>query len=255
MGFLDRLFGRKEAPVTGPTRRLDQFQEPQAQSREQDDDARAVDRYRYMLRTAPPETIEQAHAEAFGQLTPEQRQMVLQQLGQNLPANERPRQDDPQSLARAATRAEMRQPGTLVQIFQSAPPMGYGMGGGFGMGGMGMGGMLGGSFLSTMAGAFVGSAIANQFFDNNPVDNYNDFGGDGGVDGGADAGAGDANDLSTEADYTDAGADAGYNDAGAGFDEGGFGGGDFGGDFGGGDFGGGDFGGDFGGGDFGGGDF
>lgn len=248
MGFLDRLFGRKETPVTGPTRRLDQFQ-PQGQVQGQDDDARAVDRYRYMLRTAPPETIEQAHAEAFGQLTPEQRQMVLQQLGQNLPANERPRQDDPQSLARAATRAEMRQPGTLVQIFQSAPPMGYGMGG-FGMGGMGMGmgGMLGGSFLSTMAGAFVGSAIANQFFDNDPM--YNDGGGDGGVNGGVDAGAGDASDLSTEADYTDAGADGGFGDAGAGFDEGGFGSGDFGGDFGGGDFGG-----DFGGGDFGGGDF
>jgi hypothetical protein len=247
MGFLDRLFGRKEAPVTGPTRRLDQFQQPQAQGQGQDDDARAVDRYRYMLRTAPPETIEQAHAEAFAQLTPEQRQMVLQQLGQNLPANERPRQDDPQSLARAATRAEMRQPGTLVQIFQSAPPMGYGMGGGFGMGGMGMGmgGMLGGSFLSTMAGAFVGSAIANQFFDNDPTYNYNE----GGVDGGADSGAGDANDLSAEADYTDAGVDGSYSDAGfdqGGFDEGGISGGDFGGS---------DFGGDFGGGDFGGGDF
>lgn len=248
MGFLDRLFGRKQEPVTGPTRRLDQFQEPHAPSQGQDDDARAVDRYRYMLRTAPPETIEQAHAEAFAQLTPEQRQMVLQQLGQNLPANERPRQDDPQSLARAATRAEMRQPGTLVQIFQSAPAMGYGMGGGFGMGGMGMGGMLGGSFLTTMAGAFVGSAIANQFFDNNPLGNYNDFGGDGGADGGVDAGAGDGNDLTAEADY--AGADAGYGDAGAGFEDGGFGGGDFGSDFGGGDFGG-----DFGGGDFGGGDF
>jgi len=243
MGFLDRLFGRKEEPVTGPTRRLDQFQQPQAQG--QDDNARAVDRYRYMLRTAPPETIEQAHAEAFGQLTPEQRQMVLQQLGQNLPANERPRQDDPQSLARAATRAEMRQPGTLVQIFQSTPTMGYGMGGGFGMGGMGMGmgGMLGGSFLGTMAGAFVGSAIANQFFDNDS--GYSDSGGDGGADGGVDGGAGDGNDLTAEADYTDTGADAGYGDAGAGFDEGGFGG----------DFGGGDFGGDFGGGDFGGGDF
>jgi hypothetical protein len=233
MSFFDRLFGRKQEPVTGPTQRLDQ---DQLQNPPQNDDERAVERYRYMLRTAPPETIEQAHAEAFAQLTPEQRQMVLQQISSNLPNAERPRQDDPQSLARAATRAEMRQPGTLVQIFQSTPPMGYGMG----MGGMGMGGMLGGSFLTTMAGAFVGTAIANQFFDNNPMI-YNDYG-----DAGAEAGAGDATDLSTEVDYADPGADAGYNDAGysdAGFDQGGFGGGDFGGDFGGGDFGGGDFGG------------
>ena len=38
------------------------------------DDEAAIARYRYMLKTAPPETIEQAHAEAFAQLTPEQRQ-------------------------------------------------------------------------------------------------------------------------------------------------------------------------------------
>ena len=36
-------------------------------------DEQAIARYRYMLKTAPPETIEQAHAEAFAQLTPEQR--------------------------------------------------------------------------------------------------------------------------------------------------------------------------------------
>jgi len=41
------------------------------------EDERAIERYRYMLRTAPPDTVEEAHAEAFGQLTPEQRQMVL----------------------------------------------------------------------------------------------------------------------------------------------------------------------------------
>jgi len=44
-----------------------------------------VERYRYMLRTAPPETIERAHAESFAQLTPEQRQMALQELSSNVP--------------------------------------------------------------------------------------------------------------------------------------------------------------------------
>src|SRR5688500_3234244 len=38
-----------------------------------DADAQALERYRYMLKTAPPETLEQAHAEAFAKLTPEQR--------------------------------------------------------------------------------------------------------------------------------------------------------------------------------------
>src|SRR5215204_2684451 len=75
-------------------------------------DAQALERYRYMLRTAPPETLEQAHAEAFAQLTPEQRQMVLAELSAELPERERIAAeragDDPRALARTATRAEMR---------------------------------------------------------------------------------------------------------------------------------------------------
>ena len=35
-----------------------------------------------MLKTAPPETIEQAHEEAFAKLTPDQRQKLEQLLGQ-----------------------------------------------------------------------------------------------------------------------------------------------------------------------------
>ena len=33
-------------------------------------DDQAIARYHYMLKTAPPETIEQAHAEAFAKLSP-----------------------------------------------------------------------------------------------------------------------------------------------------------------------------------------
>jgi hypothetical protein len=154
MGFLDRLFGRNRTP------------EPQQPATEYDGgrfgeasapltDEQAIQRYRYMLRTAPPETIEQAHAEAFAQLTPDQRAQVLSELSARLPANERGAagQDDPKTLARLATRAELRQPGTLERTFG-------------GMGGMGMigGGMFGGSFLTSLAGAFVGSMIAQQFF-------------------------------------------------------------------------------------------
>src|SRR5262247_4565165 len=80
-------------------------------------DEQAIARYRYMLRTAPPETIEQAHAEAFAQLTPEQRRLVLQKIAEGMPASERALAEqsgaDPQALARMATRAEIRQPGAM----------------------------------------------------------------------------------------------------------------------------------------------
>ena len=217
MGFLDRLFGRgddREQERQQPMRR-----QPSRTASggnippDQLTDEQAVERYRYMLRTAPPETVEQAHAEAFARLTPEQRQMVLQELSQTLPESERAGgryQDDPKSLARMATRAEMRQPGTLERTF-----------GGMGGGGIGMGGLLAGSFLSSFAGIFLGSMIAQQFFDNSGGD------GDSG-DGGGDGQEGDSADAS-ETGETDAGASdtGGYADSG-GFDNGGdFGGGDF----------------------------
>lgn len=150
------------------------------------DDEQAIDRYRYMLRTAPADDIERAHEEAFARLSPEQRATVLRELAQQVPPSE-VGSDDPGSLARMATRAEMRQPGTMERTF----------------GGAGVPG-LGSMFFSTLAGAFVGSAIADAFF------------GDEGADASADGGGAE-------------GADAGDT-------------GDFdGGEFGGGDFGGGDF--------------
>src|SRR5215208_6548909 len=147
MGILERLFGRRDEPE--PERRQSIPSQPNQSSRSGNRDAsqitdeQAIERYRYMLRSAPPETLEQAHAEAFAQLTPEQRRMVLQELTRTLPEHERAAGarygDDPRSLARLATRAEMRQPGTLERTF-----------GGMNMGGagIGMGGLLAGSFLS-----------------------------------------------------------------------------------------------------------
>ncbi|WP_214366494.1 hypothetical protein [Pseudonocardia sp. H11422] len=114
-------------------------------------DEQAVERYQYMLRTAPPETIEQAHAEAFAKLTPQQRQQVLSDLGSAVPASERASSDDPQALARMATRAEMRQPGTMERTLSG------------GRGGPGMGSMIAGTLLASVAGAFIGSAIADAF--------------------------------------------------------------------------------------------
>jgi hypothetical protein len=155
-----------------------------------------------MLRTAPPETVEQAHAEAFAKLTPEQRQKVLADLSAEVPPGERATADDPRSLARMATRAEMRQPGTMERALGGRGGMG---------GGMGMGGMIAGTLLASVAGAFIGTAIADAFLEDDP-------GGGEDMAGGEEAGGVD-----------DPGADGG------GFDDVG-GGGDFGGDFGGGDF-------------------
>jgi hypothetical protein len=182
MGFLDRLLGREEAPSR---RTPEATQDPPA-----GDDERAVERYRYLLQTAPPERIEEAHAEAFAKLTPEQRRQVLAELSTAVPAEERAGGDDPRALARMATRAEMREPGTLERS------LGRG-------GGMGMGGLLAGSLLASVAGAFIGTAVAQAMLSGDDAQ-----GGDGG-DGG---------------DGSDTGGDFGGGD---------FGGGDFGGDLGG----------------------
>jgi hypothetical protein len=241
MSFFDRLMGRGEQPESQP-------RQPEGGSINRQggqlSDQQALDRYRYMLRTAPPETIEQAHEEAFAQLTPEQRRMLLQQLSANLPEYERgqvgAQQDDPRTLARLATRAEMRQPGTLERTFNSMPVGGMGMGGM----GMGFGGLMAGSFLSSLAGVVAGSMIANAFFDHSGYDQgYGQ-----GLDNSGDPNAGD---------FAGQGADGGYSNAdavSASDTSGDYNGSDFGGastgDFG--DMGdmGGDFGGDFGGGDF-----
>jgi len=146
-----------------------------------------------MLRTAPPEDVERAHEEAFAQLTSEQRAAVLRQLAERVPASE-VSGDDPRSLARTATRAEMREPGTMEHTF----------------GGAGVPG-LGSMFLATLAAAFVGSSIANAFNDGSGDDASSDAG---------DPGASE-----------NAGTDAGNATAGD-FDGDFGGGGDFGGDIG-----------------------
>ena len=193
MSFLDRLLGRAPAramarPVTDP-------------------DAQAVERYRYLLRTAPPDQLEQAHLEAFERLTPEQRAMVGRDLAVAAP-EEAPASDDPRDLARSATRAELRRPGTLEQTWQRQGAM-PGMAGGF---------------LQTFAAMFLATSVANMMFGG--------FGmpADGGTgDAGSDAGAGaDGGDTGWGGGDT-GGTDSGGWDSGGGFGD--FGGGDFGGDF------------------------
>lgn len=170
MGIFDKIFGSDE-PQTA--QHQGNNQSPDGRT----GDEQAIARYRYMLQTAPPETIEQAHAEAFAKLTPEQRQMILQQLNQAAPENERGAMaDDAQSLARAATRAEVRQPGTMERTF-----------GGMG-GGMGFGGMMATSFLGSIAGVVVGSAIAQSFFSDSSFGGASESGGQDTADNNQDAG-------------------------------------------------------------------
>lgn len=173
MGLLDKLRDRLAGrPADGDAARGEEPRRSFAGAtanrgaEAQDPDEAAVERYRYMLRTAPPETIEQAHAEAFAQLTPEQRRKVLDDVGEAVPPGERAASDDPQAMARMATRAEMRRPGTMER---SLGGPGGGIGGGMGGRGMGMGGMIAGTLLATVAGAFIGTAIADAFLDENPM--------------------------------------------------------------------------------------
>src|SRR3954452_19680072 len=267
MGILDRLFGRRTpsagsysssppwgtpAPQQQPPGPYANNEQPSSQQAARD--AEAVRRYRYLLRTAPPESIEQAHAASLEQLSPDQRRQVLQQLSEQVPERERSRADDPASLARMATRAELRQPGVLVQVLGPGgygPGYGRGYGGGYGGGygygggmmgggmGMGMGGMLAGGLLASVAGSFIGTEIADEMFDH---DDYM-------ASGFADP-SGDGSDIAFDNNQVDTSgvddrtlADGGYDDPNAGgyddpgaADTGGDGGGSDFGDFGGGDF-------------------
>jgi hypothetical protein len=145
-------------------------------------DEQALARYRYLLQTAPPEDIERAHEEAFARLTPEQRRQALEALAAVVPPGEI-RGDDPASLARTATRAEMREPGTIERA--------WGPGGAPG---------LGSWFMTTLAASFIGTAIAQSFFDT---------AGDAGTGAGSDAGEAQTADAGELGDTGDVGGDLG----------------------------------------------
>jgi len=148
MGFFARLMGVESDSGGQPASDLGRNA---AASRGVDSEQQALERYRYMLRTAPPETLEQAHAEAFAKLTTEQRRQLLTELAETAPAAEKnaisaTSVEDTQALARVATRAEVRQPGILERTM--------------GSGALGFGANL----LSSFAMGFVGSMVAQSFF-------------------------------------------------------------------------------------------
>ena len=172
MGFLDRLFGAQdEVPSASPRRAVP------------NDDERAVERYRYLLSTAPPETIEQVHAEAFSKLSESQRAQVYEELSKGAGTGERPLSSEPATLARAATRKEMRDPGSLERTLT----------------GPSFGSMVGSTLLGTVAGYVIGSALVSAFL---PWD--------AGYDSGSDASGSEADaDSSGDSGFDDGGFDGG----------------------------------------------
>lgn len=177
MGFLDRLFGSEE-----PQARTAQPVAPAVRT----DDDRAIERYRYLIRTAPPETIEQVHAEAFARLTDGQRALIYEELSRGAGTGERPLSSEPATLARAATRAELRRPGSLERSLSGSSA-------GVTPGAPGFGSMLASSLLGTVAGYVIGSALVSAFL---PWDaGYEEAASDAGDTGDATAASGAGADL------------------------------------------------------------
>ncbi|AXE53815.1 hypothetical protein [Aurantimicrobium sp. MWH-Uga1] len=196
MGFLDKLFGTNQDEEYRRT-----TQQVRQASAARNEDEIAVERYRYLLRTASPEAIEQVHEEAFSKLTPEQRHMLYTQLSADAPAGEAPLSEEPRALAVSATRSEMRQPGTMERTLGQAGAA------------PGFGSMFASSLLGSVAGYVIASSLMTAFM---PMDMGADTAGaDTGGDPGSDFGANET--ISADGGFGDPGmGDAGFGDAGFG---------------------------------------
>jgi hypothetical protein len=157
--------------LTGDDRSRQQPQPQQPVGRQHqgpvDSDAIAIAKYDYLLRTAPPEQLEQVHHDAFARLTPAQRQQIRDRLNSELPPHEHLRDDSAGGMARAMTRGEVARPG-LVRRVLGGGSVGRGRGGAFaggaavGAGAMALGGLgaavAGGAVLSAAAGPVLAEA-------------------------------------------------------------------------------------------------
>ncbi|MDN3478799.1 hypothetical protein [Curtobacterium sp. APC 4022] len=113
----------------------------------------AIAKYDYLLKTADPERLEQAHHDAFARLTPEQRQQVLQRLNAELPQHDRGTDASAAGLARTSTRGETSRPGTMRKVLGGAA-----LGGGaLAVGGLAVA-VAGGAVLSAAAGPVLAQA-------------------------------------------------------------------------------------------------
>ncbi|WP_311201098.1 hypothetical protein [Brachybacterium paraconglomeratum] len=142
------------------------------------EDRRAIARYDYLVRTAEPDQLERVHREAFERLTPAQREQLGTTMRSELPEGERPRSEDPQDLARSATRLGVLDPRRLTRLLgRVGGSGGSGRSGGIGKAALGAGavglgtagvgaaGLLaavaGGAVLSSVGGSLLESAIGD----------------------------------------------------------------------------------------------
>lgn len=166
------------------------------------DDRAAVERYEYLLRTAPPGTLEEVHAEAFEKLTPPQLDILFERLSDEQLVEHPPADSRPETLARAATRAEVARPGTLSRVFADDP-------------GIDSRSLFPVSLLDTIAGYVIASTLVGAFF---PYDYGTDADPSDADPSDADPSDADPSDADADADgYGDDAADAGF-DGGGGFD-------------------------------------
>ncbi|GAB2986088.1 cation-transporting ATPase [Frigoribacterium salinisoli] len=179
----DRLTGDGQGQVDHGQERGGQQHQQHQQPRGQrpgspaHDDAVALAKYDYLVRTARPDQLEQVHREAFERLSPAQREQVRARLTDELPAHERPRGDGSDELARAATRGETAHPGLLQRVLggrgaaQGSTGRGSGRAGAAAAGaaaGLGVGALgglavavAGGAALSAAAAPLLGDALAS----------------------------------------------------------------------------------------------
>ncbi|NII41863.1 hypothetical protein E9228_002521 [Curtobacterium flaccumfaciens] len=148
--------GSGQQPAQSPSGRQQQppVGNPQARpGASSEADRVAIAKYDYLLKTADPERLEQAHHDAFDRLTPEQRQQVLQRLNAELPQHDQGTDASAAGLARTATRGETSRPGTMRKVLGGAA-----IGGGaLAVGGLAVA-VAGGAVLSAAAGPVLAQA-------------------------------------------------------------------------------------------------
>jgi hypothetical protein len=144
--------GQQPRPLSGPHQQQ-QFGARPGVAPSNESDRVAIAKYDYLLKTADPERLEQAHHDAFARLTPEQRQQVLQRLNAEVPQHDRSTDPSAAGLARAATRGETSRPGTMRKVLGGAA-----IGGGaLAVGGLAVA-VAGGAVLSAAAGPVLAQA-------------------------------------------------------------------------------------------------
>ncbi len=178
MSFLRRLFGLERAPEQqAPAPKKFEFGtqaaaegyefgrmydtlhdgfHPAASTPDQISVERTLQRYRFIVRTAPPDEMEEAYVAAFTAIPGEQRVRLPGELAQMLPEEERAsiylNQHDPQTLARIAIAAEQHHAGSIERVLRAVDG--------------GLRGLASSTLLNTFATAFVDSRTAQRFFDN-----------------------------------------------------------------------------------------